>query len=131
LSQEIAEALITWLESIFGNNIEVFFSPKIDPGTRANNIIWWQLENAEDGLLILTADNIGAPWLMFEAGAISKKVGQSMVTPILFNRKPNEREYPIWDFEYIEFSKEHFLKLINDISSKVNFGNAESAFNYS
>jgi hypothetical protein len=85
-------------------------------------IIWRRelaqvLEGSNFGLICLTPENLSAPWLHFEAGALSK-VAQSRVAPILFQLKTSDVQGPLHDFQLSTLAnkKEMFgvLKSIND-----------------
>jgi hypothetical protein len=47
-----------------------------------------ELNASKAGIICLTQDNINSPWINFEAGALSKTLGNSYVCPYLFNLNP-------------------------------------------
>ena len=51
-----------------------------------------ELENSTFGILCVTKDNLYAPWLSFEAGALSKTMDKSFVTQFLFDISEKECE---------------------------------------
>ena len=57
-------------------------------------------------------DNINAPWLTFEAGALSKTMDKSFVSPFLFDIKRSEVDGPILQFQSTIFEKEDLKKLV-------------------
>jgi hypothetical protein len=57
------------------------------------------LEESKIGILFLTNENLQAPWLMFEAGALSKRIGDSKVCPILFGLKATDVTDPLAQFQ--------------------------------
>lgn len=64
----------------------------------------------------MTKDNLHAPWLTFEAGALSKKLEKSYVSPFLFDIKRSEINGPILQFQSTVHNQEDVLKLIKTIN---------------
>lgn len=71
-----------------------------------------ELNESKIGLLCLTRDNINSPWILFEAGALSKTLEKSRVCPILFGIKPTDLSGPLKQFQATEIEREDFRKLI-------------------
>ena len=119
-ARKIAELLKDLLEKIFCVNPDILFFVSssedggIDVGARFRNIIDDNLQKSNYGILILTKNNELRPWLMFEAGALSKNINLSRIVPILFTLKEGERkiESPLETFQHIKYSREEFEKLI-------------------
>lgn len=81
-SREYAKALSDWLPKVL-QNVETFFSPDdIDKGVRWGDTISKVLDTAQVGILCLTRESLGMPWLLFEAGALSKRLAKSRVCPL-------------------------------------------------
>ena len=84
LSRELGEALRDWLPAVI-QNVKPFFTPNdIEKGSRWSKEVGHELENSSFGIFCLTRENLSKPWIMFEAGALSKKLDASKVCPILF-----------------------------------------------
>lgn len=67
-------------------------------------------------------NNINAPWINFEAGALGKKVDKSRVSPFLFKIKPSEITGPILQFQYTRSDdKNDILKLMLSINNQAGF----------
>src|ERR1051326_1201012 len=72
LSQKLAAMLRVWLPSVI-QVVKPYYSPDdINKGTRWAAEISKELEESQVGLLCITPDNLYSPWIMFEAGALSK-----------------------------------------------------------
>ena len=84
ISHKVAMALHRWLPSVIQALEPYISSEDIAKGTRGIADISEALEHSSFGILCLTKDNIYAPWLIFEAGALSKSVKQGRVAPFLF-----------------------------------------------
>jgi hypothetical protein len=74
-SKQAAETFSRWLPYII-QTLDPFISTHhIGPGGRWGQILHEQLKNQEFGMVFLTRDNLSAPWIHFEAGALSKTEG--------------------------------------------------------
>lgn len=84
MSQAIAEALHDWLPRVIQAVQPWLSSTNIDKGARWSDDIAAQLEETKFGLICLTRENLEAPWILFEAGALSKTLDRTYVCPYLF-----------------------------------------------
>ena len=85
-SKELAEAIREWIPNVI-QAVSPYFTPSdIEKGTRWSNDIAKELESSSIGILCITRENIRAPWIMFEAGALSKSLEKTHVCPILFHK---------------------------------------------
>jgi hypothetical protein len=76
-SAHIAKALKECLSDIFPSEyLEIWLSEEIEAGKRWSEEISKKLEEANFGILCLTLENFNQPWILFEAGAISKVVSK-------------------------------------------------------
>ena len=79
LSQKLGEALRNWLPSAL-QFVKPYFSPEdIEKGAKWNSEISKELETSNIGIICLTRDNTEKPWILFEAGALSKSLEKSRV----------------------------------------------------
>ena len=117
ISHEVALALHDWLPSVI-QSLEPYVSSKdIDKGARWSTEISKELDNSSYGILCVTKDNLNAPWLNFEAGALSKSLSQR-VSPFLFGVELAEiNTGPILQFQATEFSEEDVKKLIHSLNN--------------
>jgi hypothetical protein len=91
-------------------------SEDIDKGTRWSTDISKELENSTYGILCVTAENIDAPWLNFEAGALSKSVDKSRVSPFLIGVKRAELHGPLLQFQSTVYDKDDVRKLLQSLN---------------
>jgi hypothetical protein len=83
-SRAIAEVLKGWLPSVL-QAVKPYFSPEdVVKGSRWSTEIAKELEASRIALLVVTPENQEAPWLLFEAGALSKNLDRARVIPLLF-----------------------------------------------
>lgn len=117
LSRELAEALRDWLPAVI-QNVKPFFTPNdIEKGARWGKDIAQQLEESAVGIFCLTKENLTKPWIMFEAGALSKQLDFSRVCPVLFGVDNADLEGPLVQFQASPFSETEMRKLIRTINS--------------
>ncbi len=115
-SQKVALVLKEWLPLVI-QVIEPYVSSEdISKGERWSVDIAKELDTTNFGILCVTKDNASAPWLNFEAGALSKAFEKSKVTPFLLNVKPTDIQGPLLQFQAAQFQKEDFKKLLHSIN---------------
>lgn len=115
VSHKVALALRDWLPSVIQDVVPYVSSEDIDKGTRWSSDIAGELEESSFGILCVTKENLGAPWLCFEAGALSKTIDKAYVSPFLFNIKRSEVSGPILQFQSTIFEKDDVFKLISTV----------------
>lgn len=115
-SHKVALVFRDWFPSVI-QSIEPYVSSEdIDKGARWSSDIAKELENSTFGILCVTKENLEAPWLSFEAGALSKTMDKSFVSPFLFDIKRSEVKGPILQFQSTIFQKEDIKKLIHTLN---------------
>lgn len=116
VSHKVAKALRDWLPSVIQSITPYVSSEDIDKGARWSSDIADELDESSFGVLCVTPDNINAPWLNFEAGALGKSVEKSRVCPFLFRIKRSDVEGPILQYQSTIHDKEDVFKLIKAIN---------------
>ena len=111
-SHRVALVFRDWLPSVIQDIVPYVSSEDIDKGARWSTDIAKELSNSQFGILCVTSENINAPWLNFEAGALSKQVEKSFVNPFLFDIKRSELDGPLLQFQSTIFEKEDLKKLV-------------------
>jgi len=115
-SKALAEILREWLPSVI-QAVKPYFSPDdITKGSRWNTEVSKELEESGVGIICLTRDNLVEPWIMFEAGALSKNLDKSRVCPILFDVDPTDIKGPLVQFQASRFNKEDIKKVLKMIN---------------
>lgn len=124
-SKKVAELIREWLPSVL-QTVKPYFTPSdIEKGTRWSADIAQELDDSMAGIFCVTKENLNSQWLMFEAGAISKKVDQSLVCPILIGLENSDINGPLTQFQTTLFEKSDFKKLVSDLN-KANSSNTLS-----
>jgi TIR domain len=117
LSQRLGEALHKWLPSAL-QFVKPYFSPEdIEKGTKWGSEISNELESSNIGVICLTQDNTEKPWILFEAGALSKSLDRSLVCTLLFGMENSDVKGPLTSFQSTRFNKEDFKRLFATINS--------------
>lgn len=117
-SHKVALALKNWLPSVIQSLEPYVSSENIDKGARWSTDIATELENSNFGILCVTRDNVDAPWLLFEAGALSKSISKAKVTPFLFDIKGSEiLNSPILQFQATVYQKDDIKKMLMSINN--------------
>ena len=118
-SKAIAETLRNWLPSVV-QAIKPYYSPDdITKGSRWSIEISKELEECKVGLLCLTADNLEAPWVMFEAGALSKSLSAARVCPLLFGVDPSDIKGPLVQFQAAPFARDEMKKAVRMMNQEL------------
>jgi len=88
----------------------------IEKGARWSQDITKELELSNYGIICVTRTNIEAPWLNFEAGALSKTVEFSRVTPFLFGMSPTDLKGPLVQFQACLFTEKDVGRLVSSLN---------------
>jgi hypothetical protein len=116
LSKQVASLMNEWIGDVL-QGTEGWFSPDdIDKGSIWFNDISKELSGTAIGILFCNKENLNAPWLMFEAGALSKGLSKSRVCPLLIDIKPSELYPPLSQFNATACNRDEMLKLIKTIN---------------
>ena len=116
LSWKVAVVFRDWLPSVIQSLEPYVSSEDIDKGARWSTDIAKELEDSTFGILCVTKENLEAPWLSFEAGALSKTMEKALVTPFLFDIKRSEVKGPILQFQSTVFQKEDIKKMVQTLN---------------
>lgn len=77
LGQELGKVVSSFFTSVL--HITPYFSPEAEKGSDWTAKIQDELTNLSIGIVILTPESISSPWILFEAGALSKGFDNSRV----------------------------------------------------
>jgi hypothetical protein len=115
-SNATAEALREWLPNVI-QAIEPWMSAEdLDKGARWASDLASQLESIQFGVICLTSDCIVSPWILFEAGALSKTLDKAYVCPYLFDISPADLAGPLIQFNTAKADKDDTRRLVNTIN---------------
>lgn len=89
----------------------------IESGARGLSEIAKALSSINYGLICLTEENVSAPWINFEAGALSKSVDDGRIVPLLLGFDPKRLPAPLGQFQARKIEKSGINRLILDINN--------------
>ena len=116
VSERFASAFAEWLPNVI-QAVDVFFSTEgIRKGAQWFSEISKQLDTTNFGVLCVTPNNPSAPWLLFEAGALAKKVEHARVCPLLLGVSSSQLEGPLAQFNATESTREELQRLVTSIN---------------
>ena len=116
-SGKVAEALHHWLPSVIQSVSPFMSASDIEKGSRWSPEIANRLEKSQFGLICLTPEDLEAPWLLFEAGALSKSIGNSRVVPYLYGVSLAQLQGPLTQFQVALAEKEPTRDTIRSINT--------------
>jgi len=117
LSGKLAEEIHNWLPNMLQAVKPYCTLNDLEKGVKWDSEISKELDASQIGLLCLTRDNMNNPWILYEAGALSKKMDKSRVCPILFGLEPTDLKGPLTTFQTTKFIKDDFKKLVSTINN--------------
>jgi hypothetical protein len=101
-------------------------SADMSKGIRWDDEISKKLEMTAFGIICLTRSNLGKPWILFEAGAISKKRTKARVWTLLVGLEDQEIEPPLGLFQHTRANKSDVRKLVDSINEALGASGGKS-----
>jgi hypothetical protein len=114
-SKHVADAMYEWLPLVL-QPVRPFLSSEIEKGKRGLDKIANSLDTANVGIVCLNQANQSAPWILFEAGALSKQA-TSLVCTLLFEMEPTDVSPPLSQFQHTTCTKEDIRKLLGSLNN--------------
>jgi hypothetical protein len=115
-SNALAKALHEWLPLIL-HYVEPWLSNSdINAGERWSPKVAEELAATNFGIICITKDNVVAPWLLFEAGALAKSMEDGKVIPLLLDVDVKEISGPLAQFQAKKVEKSDILDVITAIN---------------
>jgi len=117
-----AEALKNWLPKIVNAFKPWLSSSDIDKGARWSSEVAGKLSLAKAGIICLTLGNVTAPWILFEAGALSKTLQRTFVCPFLVDLEPSDVIGPLAQFQATRATQSDVLRLLKTLNGALGQG---------
>lgn len=125
LSRAIAQELRSWLPYNL-DRLDLWMSSEdLAEGKRWSMELFEKLGRSHFGILVVTPDSMLSPWMMFEAGALSKDLTIGRVLPYLVGVRPSELEGPLRSFQSVSADEQGTLRLLKAINDASGIGAAE------
>ena len=118
-SNLVAQALRHWLPAVLQATRPYYSPDDIAKGTRWSGEVALELQESKVGILCVTRENLTAPWLMFEAGALAKSLDQSRVIPLLVGVEPTDLSGPLAQFQAARFEHSEVRQIVSVINNQL------------
>jgi TIR domain-containing protein len=115
-SHAVAVALRDWLPLIVNAFKPWLSSADIDKGARWRTELAAKLGSVTAGIFCLTPTNLTAPWLIYEAGAISRTPEKTYVCTLLVDLQPSDVKDPLAQFQATKTTKEDIHQLVKNLN---------------
>lgn len=115
-SQVLAAALNEWIKPILHFAEPWLSTSDIQSGDRWGNELAKKLQDTNFGILCVTSDNLNAPWLLFEAGALAKSIDDGRVIPLLLDLEKSDLSGPLTQFQAEKADKDGVRKLAESLN---------------
>lgn len=130
-SQAVACLLRERLKLIFDDDVTFWMSDcDIQAGQRWGDELDSQLETTHFGIVCLVPSNLMAPWLLFEAGALSKSVDSARVVPYCLGLRVEDVQGPLSRFQSVAADEAGTRKLIESINALLENKRSESSLKW-
>jgi len=118
ISQKVAIATKVFLRQIFPTTAPFLSSEDLKKGGQWSTDLFEKLCKSQQGIICLTKDNYEEPWLLFEAGALSKTTDKPKVWTLLLDDLSPEhlQGSPLSQFQHTQANKHDIEKLVIEIN---------------
>lgn len=118
-SHEVAKLLSSWIRCVIQATEPWLSSEDIDRGSLWNNEINDQLKETSNGIICLTKSNINNPWILFEAGSLSKGLSSARIFTFLIDIDTLQIDPPLSQFNHTKPISTDLFKLVKSINSRL------------
>ena len=118
-SKDTAASLHKWLPA-FIHAAKPWFSPEdIGKGAPWLTELNSELATHSFAIVCLTPENLEAPWLLFEAGVLSKALTTNSVCPLLIGLAPTDVKGPLAQFQATRAEKDEMRALFGTMNRRL------------
>jgi hypothetical protein len=115
-SQQLAQALRDWLPLVLHFAEPWVSQSDIEAGDRWANEVGKELEASNFGIICITSENVDSPWILFEAGALSKSMQEGRVVPLLLDIEFKDVTGPLAQFQAKKLENSGLSEMLNSIN---------------
>jgi hypothetical protein len=119
-SKAVAEAIRQWLPKVVQSARPWMSGEDISAGARWLTDVSSMLNNAKVGIICITPENQHNPWLLFEAGALSRTLDQTKVCALAFGMTPGQIKGPLSQFQGNELNRVGIGRVLKTINESLN-----------
>jgi hypothetical protein len=117
-ARRVATELRQWLPEVVQYADPFVSEEDIAKGTRGGQVIAEALAGSSVGIICLTPENLQAPWILFEAGALSNTFGRELVCPYLIGLEKRDVQPPLAQFQLTSADKLDTRRLVGSINDQ-------------
>ena len=118
LSRKVAEILRKYIPCMH-QGLKVFLSEHdIESGARWGLRLAQELEESNFGIICLTSDNISSPWLLYEAGALTKHIEGMACCLLVGGLQLLDITGPLSQFQNKPFSEKDLRQILKDMNKQ-------------
>lgn len=114
----LAKALREWLPLVLHYVKPWLSDTDISAGSRWETEVEGELEKTDFGIICLTKENSQSPWVIFEAGAMSRIVTKTAVCPYLIDLQFQDLHGPLAQFQAKKAEKSSTFELLKSINKR-------------
>lgn len=115
-SHVLADALHEWMPLVL-HYVEPWLSQAdIEAGQRWAEQVAKELETSNSGIICVTRENVGSPWVLFEAGALAKSMQGSRVIPLLLDLEVRDITGPLAQFQAKKVDRAGLSEVIQSLN---------------
>lgn len=115
-SRKLGEELRNWLPKVLQASSPWMSDEDINTGARWAGAIAKELSGSSFGVICVTPENMHNPWLLFEAGALSKTLEDVFVCPLLLDFSPADLDGPLSQFQAVISNRDGVYKLLSTLN---------------
>jgi TIR domain len=115
-SHLLAQALHGWLPLVLHYVKPWLSEADVAAGERWAQAVAKELETSNFGIICVTPENLGSPWVLFEAGALAKSMQGAKVIPLLFNLEFSDISGPLAQFQAKKVERSGLAEVVNSIN---------------
>lgn len=117
-SKKVALLLSNWLQCVVQSSEPWMSDIDIERGALWINDINGNLNSSATGIICLTKSNLSEPWILFEAGALSKGLETNRVCCLLIDLEPSDILGPLSQFNHTKPIKNDMKKLVYNLNER-------------
>lgn len=119
-SHQLADALHDWIPLVL-HYVEPWLSQAdIEAGQRWAEQVAKELEASNFGIICVTRENVGSPWVLFEAGALAKSLQGSRVIPLLLDLDFRDITGPLAQFQAKKAERSGLSEVVQSLNQAAN-----------
>lgn len=117
-SRSLALALRGWLPLVLYYVKPWLSEADIEAGERWAQSVAQKLSDTQFGIVCVTPENVSAPWILFEAGALAKSLeASSKLIPLLLGLEFSDVSGPLTQFQAKKFTRIGMEEVVDSIQS--------------